>query len=133
MTAIEIPDIGGTAFAVGTGGAVLGTLPTGWSGSVVTTATLGGPTLKDGTVPTAWLDLTASSTTYGITSAAGVAFTLQSSFSASLAANVGYGFSGGVSGTIDPPVPGAVPEPASLAVLGVGLLGLFAAWRRKPA
>ena len=131
VTAIEIPDIGGTAFAVGSGGAVQGTLPTGWNGVVVTTATLGGPTLKDGTVPAAWLDLTTTGS--GIAANSGQTFTLESPYSISSNAFINYGGSNSFAGTIDPLVPGTVPEPASLAVLGVGLLGLFTAWRRKPA
>ena len=131
VTAIEIPDIGGTAFAVGSGGAVQGTLPTGWSGAVVTTATLGGPTLKDGTVPAAWLDLTTTGS--GIAANSGQTFTLESPYSISSNAFINYAGPNSFAGTIDPLVPGTVPEPASLAVLGVGLLGLFTAWRRKPA
>ncbi len=130
VTAIEIPDIGGTAFAVGSGGAVLGT-PTGWSGVVVTTPTLYGPTLKDGTVPTAWLDLTTTGS--GIAANGTLSFTLVSSYGISSNAFINFGTPGSFAGTIDPLVPGTVPEPASLAVLGVGLLGLFTAWRRKPA
>ena len=136
VTAIEIPDIGGTAFAVGSGGAVQGTLPTGWSGAVVTTATLHGPTLhgptlKDGTVPAAWLDLTTTGS--GIAANSGQTFTLESPYSISSNAFINYAGPNSFAGTIDPLVPGTVPEPASLAVLGVGLLGLFTAWRRKPA
>ena len=131
VTAIEIPDIGGTAFAVGSGGAVQGTLPTGWSGVVVTTATLGAPTLKDGTVPTAWLDLTTTGS--GIAAGSQLSFTLLSPYNISSNAYMNFGPPGSFAGTIDPPVPGMVPEPASLAVLGVGLLGLFAARRRNPA
>lgn len=129
VSALEIPDVGAAFLVSGT--TLLGTPSSGWTGTVVTTATLSGPTLKDGTVPAAWLDLTTS--TNPITAGGSLTFTLESALNTAVSANIAYGTPGSYSGTIDPPIPGSVPEPASLPVLGAGLLGLLAVRRRKRA
>ena len=110
-------------------------LPIEWSASEVSSLA-GGPTFYTGGLTPAY-DLVLTGGEGGIRAGSSLTFNLYSHFSGTVNAQVETVFAGGEGPTyfVDPNVPNsvvaAVPEPASLALLGAGALMLVGARTRK--
>jgi hypothetical protein len=138
--AILIPEIAAGYLSVAEGAA----LPEGWQAATVTSPPFGDPFIKPDITPGAWFLLNLVNPEYDSQFALGqnnstepVAFDLFSPYggavnahiSAAYYSNLGYG---NVTTTTDPITPN-VPEPATWAMLIIGVLGLFALRRPKRA
>ncbi len=104
---------------------------TGWSVSEDSTSPLSpAPDFKPAGSPTPaeYLDFTATAGGIGVTDT--LDFTLESNTSTYL--NSQATISDGIlTGTVDPPTPDPVPEPSTLALLGVAAAGAVAARRKR--
>jgi len=144
ITQIELPeihagDINFNALIQGSGGL----LSSGFTQQEYLTAQFATSTIVGGTVPGAYVDLigniTSAFTQNGIAVGTSQTFTAAVPTNATTEANFSLSFANPnsplASLAIDPPIPDtrvtAVPEPASLALIGAGLLAMTGRRRRK--
>ena len=144
ITQIELPEIhaGDIKFNYSLPGSGL-IIPSGFVQSEYTTAQFPTSTIIDGTKPGAYVGLTGNITglftQYGIPVGMSQSFTALVPTAATTEANFtlsnynSFGLLGSV--VIDPPIPDtsitAVPEPASLGLIGAGLLAMMGLSRRR--
>ncbi len=107
------------------------TLSNLWTATESTAATLTGASLPGGVTPGGYWLLDAID--YGVGPSDSIIFSAESVTDATVKADFAWSVTfAGTSGIVDPPVPDTlIPEPATTAVLGAGLLGLLGLRRRS--
>jgi hypothetical protein len=138
ISAIELPELQANEFLTNGEGGYLGSVPTGWTVSQQFTTAFGKDpaTFKapnSAVAPAAFIELTYNGGEGFLGSGQGFSITLESATGATIASNAIVGATGaeGFSSSIDPPTPGAVPEPGTLAILGSAIAGLVRFRRRR--
>jgi PEP-CTERM motif len=112
-------------------------LPSGWSGTEISSPAFADPILKSGATPGAWILLTSNNFDNYVFPGATVDFNLFSTLGGQAPAQVsaaylqGGTYPGGLNFTTDPSTPTSAPEPATWVLMGLGALGLVALRRKR--
>ena|SRR5271166_1730501 len=100
----------------------------GWTVTQTSTPNITAPTFKAGTpTPADYLEISGGA----LAPSSSLDFTLTSDISTSIPSNATIKNNLGSVTSIDPPTPDPIPEPTSLALLGVAAAGVFAARRKR--